>query len=282
VHIDFQPRPASPSSLRKLCALRVSALSLSPFFFRHSPPLCAHAGKLTTPAPSAVYFITRVHPRVGGLQPRRSSSVNPVHSALKPTSSVSPIDPLPLFPRPPLPAMAVTPLSATLTKKQGGGPQITHARWINILSTPAPHFQFSNLQPRNPHQPRAANSVLATSHSSLATSSFYPIKADLTPLSATLTKNMGEGANSASGPPRVFLPGLTASSVRLPAPEFFSLRSQQTISCERMAVGPVAAGVSPLSATLTKNQGGPIAQIAVLSQPLPMSIGRQRTTTGDY
>jgi hypothetical protein len=116
-------------------------------------------------------------PRVVGIQPRRSSSVNSVHSALKPTRSSSPIDPFN--------AKAPTP--------------------------------------------------------------------SLTPLSATLTKNRGEGANSASGPCRVVLPWMTASPV-----QFLNLSAGcelLALSREGSAVSPVAASVRPLSATFTKNPG---------------------------
>ena len=139
MNIDFQPRPASPSSLRNRRlprpgrgALRagvypdpVGALSFSSSFSRSSLPLCAHTGTPTTPVPSTIYVITRGHPRVGGIQPRRSSSVNSVHGAcpgpvgaLKPTHSSMQTNPFNAKPCTP----TLTPLSATLTKKQRGGP----------------------------------------------------------------------------------------------------------------------------------------------------------------
>jgi hypothetical protein len=202
VNLAFHPSRPSPSSPRNrrlprsgrgaLCVGvypdRVGALSFPSSFSISSLPLCAHAGTPTTPVPSAIYFITRGHPRVGGIQPRRSSSVNSVPGtchgsvvALKPTRAVSRVDPLS--------AKAPTP--------------------------------------------------------------------SLTPLSAMLTKNRGEGASSASGPRRVVLPWMTASSVQLLNLELFSLRSCELLALSRegSAVSPVPASVSPLSATFTKNLG---------------------------
>ena len=80
-----------------------------------------------------------------------------------------------------------------------------------------------------------------------------PSTPSLTPLYATLTKNRGEGANSASGPCRAVLPRMTAFPV-----QFLNLSAGYELlaqSREGSAVSPVAASVSPLSATLTKNQG---------------------------
>jgi oxygen-dependent protoporphyrinogen oxidase len=48
---------------------------------------------------------------------------------------------------------------------------------------------------------------------------------------------------------------MTASPVQLLNLELFSLRSPQAVSCELSAINPVAASVSLLSATLTKNSG---------------------------
>jgi hypothetical protein len=192
VNIAFQPRRASPSSLRNLCALRASALSFSCSFSRTSLPLCAHAPTPTTPVPSTIYFITRGHPRVGGTHPRRLSSVNSAHSALRPTRFVSPVDPSKLvrphldLPRPPLTAVTITPLSAMLTK------------------------------------------------------------------------NKGEGAGPKGDPGPVLLPGMTAYPLPiLPPPLSRAVRCELlALSLEGSTVSSAPAGVSPLSATLTKKPGG--------------------------
>ena len=119
--LAFRHSRPSPSSLgnRRLPrsdrgALHVSALSFSSSFSISSPPFCAHAGMPTTPVPSTIYFITRGHPRVGGIQPRHSSSAR---SVLKPTRPSTPTDPFNAKPCTP----TLTPLSATLTKNRGRG-----------------------------------------------------------------------------------------------------------------------------------------------------------------
>lgn len=80
----------------------------------------------------------------------------------------------------------------------------------------------------------------------------------LTPLSATLTKNRGEGAKSASGPCRVVLPWMTASSMQLLNLELFSLRSCEllALSLDGSAVSPVAAKRKSFIRNAYKKAGG--------------------------
>ena len=174
MNLAFQPSRPSPSSLRDLRALCVILSFLFLYLLASAPRTRRNAHN---PGPFSHLLHNSRTPRVGGIQPRPSPSVNSVHSALKPTRSSSPVDPFD--------ARAPTP--------------------------------------------------------------------SLTLLSATLTKNRGEGANSASGPCRVVLPWMTASPV-----QFLNLSAGcelPALSREGSAVGPVAASVSPLSATFTKNLG---------------------------
>ena len=200
VNLAFHPSRPSPSSPRNrrlprsgrgaLCVGvypdRVGALSFPSSFSISSLPLCAHAGTPTTPVPSAIYFITRGHPRVGGIQPRRSSSVNSVPGtchgsvvALKPTRAVSRVDPLSAK----APKPTLTPLSATLTKNRGEGANTASGPCRVVLPwmTASP-FQFLNLS--------ACCELLALS---LEGSAVSPVRARVSPLSATFTKNLGEG-----------------------------------------------------------------------------------------
>jgi hypothetical protein len=141
---------------------------------------------------------------VGGIQPGRSSSVNSVHSVLRPTRSIS----------------TVGPLKA-------------------MRSTAASPRESTPLQPFT-----AAPSGELTPR--------------LNPLSVTLTKNKGEGADASGVPGPVIHPGTPASSLAiLPPPP------SRAVSCEPLAlslegstVSSAPASVSPLSATLTKRPGG--------------------------
>jgi hypothetical protein len=163
VNIAFQPRPASPSSLRNLCALRASALSFSGSLLRHSQLLRAPTAARATPFLPTAYFMVLWMPGGKVELPRMTAR------------------PLPLSPHPPLTIMAITPLSATLTKKQGGSPQFAQVSKLILLRTTAPQPQVVIPKVLNP-RPLQSDSPLAS----------------VTPLSATLTKKRGESGTDLS------------------------------------------------------------------------------------
>src|SRR5208282_5461910 len=218
-HFGTNPAPVHPDPLRPQ-NLRVSALSFSSSsssFSRFYRPLCAHAGTPTTPVPSAIYFITRGHPRVGGIHPLRSSSVNPAHSALKPTRSFSAADPLSAK----APTATLMPLYATLTKKPGGQ---SPAAGRSILP------KIAALPPRrlSPPPPLPISCELSTVSLILATSRpKLPTSPSVSLLYATLTQNQGGGSLAAHSAARgVILPRMTASRLRLFNLELLNARQQ--------------------------------------------------------
>jgi hypothetical protein len=202
VKLAFRHSRPSPSSLgnRRLPrsdrgALHVSALSFSSSFSISSPPFCAHAGMPTTPVPSTIYFITRGHPRVGGIQPRHSSSAR---SVLKPTRPSTPTDPFNAKPCTP----TLTPLSATLTKNRGRGTNSASGPCRVVLPwRPVSPVQLLNLEllslslSLSLRSPQVSCELLAPS---LEGSTVSPVAASISPLSATFTKNPGEGGTDFS------------------------------------------------------------------------------------
>jgi hypothetical protein len=140
-----------------------------------------------------------------------------------------------------------------------GSIQLRHSSSVNSVrgACPDPVGALKPTRPSTPADPFNAK----------------PSTPSLTPLYATLTKNRGEGANSASSPCRVVLLWMTASRV-----QFLNLCAACELlaqSREGSAVRPVAASVSPLSATLTKKQGGG-APASHLTSRRPILPRRQR------
>jgi oxygen-dependent protoporphyrinogen oxidase len=158
--------------------------------------------------------------------------VNSAHSALRPTRFVSPVDPSKLvrphldLPRPPLTAVTITPLSATLTKKQGEGAGPTGNLGLVIL----PGMIASPLPILLPPLSRAVRCELLALSLEGSTVSSAPA-ASVRPLSATLTKNTGGGSPvSQSLARRAFLPRMTASHVQRSNAERLILHQRRTAS----------------------------------------------------
>jgi protoporphyrinogen/coproporphyrinogen III oxidase len=159
VNLAFQPRlpsqfgtrprplPAPQTTLRPqaLCAPCVSAFRDSSFSPRRTPLLRARTGNSATRFFSNPYFILLWIPG-GGVKALAAFSQSP--------TTVAPI----------------TPLSATLTKKQGCPAQLIEACSFIAPRTTVPRLQLSKLNP-----PQAVN----------------PIPDTLSPLSATVTKIRG-------------------------------------------------------------------------------------------
>jgi hypothetical protein len=132
-------------------------------------------------------------------------SANSVYSALKSTRPFTPTGPSNAKTRTP----SLTPLSATLTKNKGEGVRSASSPCRVILPRmTASSAQLLNLEISNQRWPQAVR---------------------ISPLSATLTENTGEGAQSASRPCRVVLPRMTASSAQLLNLEISNQRWPQAV-----------------------------------------------------
>jgi oxygen-dependent protoporphyrinogen oxidase len=174
---------------------------------------------------------------VGGTQPRRLSSVNSAHSALRPTRFVSPVDPSKLvrphldLHRPPLTVMTVTPLSATLTENKGEGAAPT--------GDPGPVFlrgmTASPLPILLPPLSRAVRCEPLALSLEGSTASSAPAR--VSPLSATLTKNPGGGSPAAQAPARrAILPRMTASHLQHSNAERLNLHQRRIASHRPVAL----------------------------------------------
>jgi oxygen-dependent protoporphyrinogen oxidase len=157
------------------------------------------------------------------------------------------------FPSPLLRAhTAITPLSATLTKKQEGGPQFAQVCKLILLRMIAHQLHFLNPQVLNPRPPQCLSSL-----------------ASVSPLSASLTKNGGEGAGAKN----------TVHPPQDTNHEFRMIRWPSHTMTTHVPVLIVGAGISGLTCAYYLRKSGIDAQI-VEASPRPGGVIRSERRDG--